>query len=328
MSHTVHACAAAKQTPNADRQQWSVEAVMALYDLPFMDLIWQAQNIHRQNFDVNAIERCALFSVKTGGCSENCSYCSQSAQYQTDAPRERLKPIEEVVTAAREAIASGASRFCMSAAWRSPKDSDLEQVTEMVRQVKALGIETCMTLGMLNEKQAEKLKLAGLDYYNHNLDTDADFYGQVISSHNQEDRIRTIGHVQGAGIKVCSGGIIGMGESRRNRAGLIAQLAGMATPPEAVPINHLVPIPGTPLENTPPLDPFEFVRTVAAARITMPKASVRLSAGRTAMSDELQALCFLAGANSIFYGEKLLTTENPELNQDDALFERLGLKGV
>lgn len=314
--------------PEGQEMPWTVEAVLALYDLPMMDLLWRAQDVHRQHFDPNAIQRSALLSVKTGGCSENCGYCSQSARHMTQARREGLKPLEEVLTAARAAKAAGASRFCMSAAWRSPKDGDLEQVLEMVREVKALGMEACVTLGMLTELQVEKLKSAGLDYYNHNLDTDAEYYPKITTSHTQESRLETIRNIQQAGIKVCSGGIIGMGESRRNRAGLIAQLASLPAPPESVPINHLVPIPGTPLEHTPPLDPFEFVRTIAAARITMPKAWVRLSAGRREMSDALQALCFLAGANSIFYGDQLLTTGNPEFSADDALFERLGLKGI
>lgn len=311
-----------------ERCSWCVESVLALYDLPFMDLLWRAQNLHRQHFDANAIQRSALFSVKTGGCSEDCGYCAQSARHMSQARREGLRPLDEVLAAARAAQAAGASRFCMSAAWRSPKDGDFEQVMTMVREVKALGLETCVTLGMLNELQAGQLKSAGLDYYNHNLDTDADYYPRVTSSHSQAQRMETIRHVQGAGIKVCSGGIIGMGESRRNRAGLIAQLANLPTPPESVPINHLVPIPGTPLEHSPPLDPFEFVRTIAAARIVMPRSWIRLSAGRSQMSDALQALCFLAGANSIFYGDRLLTTENPEFCADDALFDRLGLKGV
>ena len=312
---------------SASRPKWTAEAVQALYDLPLMDLVWQAQGVHRQHFEPNAIQRSALFSVKTGGCSENCGYCSQSAKHG-EAPRERLKPVAEVVAAAKAAKDAGASRFCMGAAWRGPKDGDLDRVTEMVREVKAMGLETCVTLGMLSESQTGKLKEAGLDYYNHNLDTDAEYFDQVTTTHTHADRMETIGHVQEAGIKVCSGGIIGMGETRQHRAGLINQLANLATPPQSVPINHLVPIPGTPLANSPKLDPFEFVRTIAAARITMPTSWVRLSAGRGEMSDELQALCFLAGANSIFYGDRLLTTDNPEFAEDQALFDRLGLKGV
>jgi len=308
--------------------RWTVDEVLALYDMPLMDLVFRAQQVHREKFDANAIQRSTLLSVKTGGCSEDCSYCSQSARYDTDLERERLMPLDEVVAAAKTAKQKGASRFCMGAAWRGPKDNDLDKVLAMVREVKALGMQTCVTLGMLKDGQAEKLKDAGLDYYNHNLDTDKDFYGQVIKSHTHDDRLDTLDQVREAGINVCSGGIIGMGESRKNRAALIVQLANLPTPPESVPINNLVPIPGTPLADRPQLDPFEFVRTIAAARITMPGSWVRLSAGRQAMSDELQALCFLAGANSMFYGDHLLTTGNPEVDRDDALFARLGLKAV
>jgi biotin synthase len=312
--------------PTAERRHWTVAEVLALYELPFMDLLWQAQSIHRQHFDANAIQRSTLLSIKTGGCSEDCSYCSQSARYTTDVERERLMPLAEVVAAAKAAKEKGASRFCMGAAWRSPKEDDLEKVLAMVREVKSLGMQTCVTLGMLKEGQAERLKAAGLDYYNHNLDTDREFYEQVIRSHSHDDRLDTIAQVRDAGIHVCSGGIIGMGESRRNRAALLAQLANLEEPPESVPINNLVPIPGTPFGELPPLDPFEFVRTIAVARITMPKSYVRLSAGREDMNDELQALCFLAGANSMFYGEHLLTAENTTADRDDALFMRLGLE--
>ncbi|WP_374327066.1 biotin synthase BioB [Azonexus sp.] len=308
--------------------RWTLEEVLALYELPLLDLLFRAQTVHRENFDANAIQRSTLLSVKTGGCSEDCSYCSQSARYDTDLERERLMPLGEVVAAAQAAKAKGASRFCMGAAWRGPKDNDLDQVLAMVREVKALGMQTCVTLGMLKEGQAEKLKAAGLDYYNHNLDTDKDFYGQVIRTHTHDDRLDTLDQVRDAGINVCSGGIIGMGESRKNRAALIVQLANLPSPPESVPINNLVPIPGTPLAEQPRLDPFEFVRTVAAARITMPASWVRLSAGRQEMSDELQALCFMAGANSMFYGDALLTTGNPDVDRDDALFARLGLRAV
>ncbi len=293
-----------------------------------MDLLFRAQTVHRENFDANAIQRSTLLSVKTGGCSEDCSYCSQSARYDTDLERERLMPLGEVVAAAQAAKDKGASRFCMGAAWRGPKDNDLDKVLAMVREVKALGMQTCVTLGMLKDGQAEKLKEAGLDYYNHNLDTDKDFYGQVIRTHTHDDRLDTLDQVREAGINVCSGGIIGMGESRKNRAALLVQLANLPTPPESVPINNLVPIPGTPLAEQPRLDPFEFVRTVAAARITMPASWVRLSAGRQEMSDELQTLCFMAGANSMFYGDALLTTGNPDVDRDDALFARLGLRAV
>ena len=321
---------AAVSTPNSTpaRHRWSLDEVLALYDLPLMDLIWRAQAVHRENFDPNAIQRSTLLSVKTGGCSEDCGYCSQSARYQTDTERERLMPIDEVVAAARAAKDKGASRFCMGAAWKRPKDNDLDKVLEMVREVKALGMQTCVTLGMLKEGQAEKLRDAGLDYYNHNLDTDKEFYGQVIKTHTHDDRLDTLEQVRDAGINVCSGGIIGMGESRKNRAALIVQLANLPKAPESVPINNLVPIPGTPMADNARLDPFEFVRTIAAARITMPGSWVRLSAGRQQMSDELQALCFLAGANSMFYGDRLLTTDNPDVDRDDALFARLGVKAV
>ena len=313
---------------SAPLHRWTTEKVLALYEMPLMDLVFRAQQVQRENFDANAIQRSALLSVKTGGCSEDCSYCSQSARYETELARERLMPLGEVLAAAQAAKDKGASRFCMGAAWRGPKDNDLDKVLEMVREVKALGMQTCVTLGMLKDGQAEKLKEAGLDYYNHNLDTDKEFYGQVIKSHTHDDRLDTLDQVREAGINVCSGGIIGMGESRKNRAALIVQLANLPVPPESVPINNLVPIPGTPLADKPRLDPFEFVRTIAAARIAMPTSWVRLSAGRQEMSDELQALCFLAGANSMFYGDHLLTTGNPEVDRDDALFARLGLIAV
>lgn len=309
-------------------RRWALDEVLALYEMPLMDLIWRAQGVHRAHFDPNAIQRSTLLSVKTGGCSEDCSYCSQSARYDTDTERERLMPLDQVVAAAKVAKEKGASRFCMGAAWKGPKDNDLDRVLDMVREVKALGMQTCVTLGMLKEGQAEKLKDAGLDYYNHNLDTDKEFYGQVIKTHTHDDRLDTLDQVREAGINVCSGGIIGMGESRKNRAALIVQLANLPQPPESVPINNLVPIPGTPMADTERLDPFEFVRTIAAARITMPTSWVRLSAGRQEMSDELQALCFLAGANSMFYGDHLLTTGNPDVDRDDALFARLGVKAV
>lgn len=319
---------ASPHQPAVHASRWTVDAVLALYEMPLMDLLWRAQQVHREHFDANAIQRSTLLSVKTGGCSEDCGYCSQSARYQTDTERERLMPLDEVMSAAKAAKAKGASRFCMGAAWRGPKDNDLDRVLEMVREVKALGMQTCVTLGMLKEGQAERLKDAGLDYYNHNLDTDKEFYGQVIKTHTHDDRLDTLDQVRDAGINVCSGGIIGMGESRRNRAALIVQLANLPKPPESVPINNLVPIPGTPLAEKPRLDPFEFVRTIAAARITMPSSWVRLSAGRQEMNDELQALCFLAGANSMFYGDRLLTTDNPDIDRDDQLFARLGLRAV
>ncbi|MGE5470330.1 MAG: biotin synthase BioB [Bacteroidota bacterium] len=326
--HASTLTAVPSHSPNETAPRWTLAEVLALYEMPLMDLVWQAQGVHRANFDPNAIQRSTLLSVKTGGCSEDCSYCSQSARYDTDTERERLMPLDQVVAAAQAAKEKGASRFCMGAAWKGPKDNDLDRVLEMVREVKALGMQTCVTLGMLKEGQADKLKEAGLDYYNHNLDTDKDFYGQVIKSHTHDDRLDTLDQVRDAGINVCSGGIIGMGESRKNRAALIVQLANLPTPPESVPINNLVPIPGTPLADNPRLDPFEFVRTIAAARIAMPKSWVRLSAGRQEMSDELQALCFLAGANSMFYGDFLLTTGNPDVDRDDALFARLGVKAI
>ncbi len=308
--------------------QWTAQSVLALFDLPFNDLLFRAQQVHRQHFDANAVQRSTLLSIKTGGCSEDCGYCAQAKRYDTGVASEALMPLDEVLEKAKAAKAKGASRFCMGAAWRGPKDRDLEPVLDMVREVKALGLETCVTLGMLREGQAEKLREAGLDYYNHNLDTAPEFYGQIISTHSQQDRFDTIEKVRDAGMKVCSGGIIGMGESRRGRAALIAQLAGMDPQPESVPINNLVAIEGTPLAEQPPIDPLEFVRTIAAARVAMPKSYVRLSAGRQQMSDELQALCFLAGANSIFYGDKLLTAGNAEAARDEALFDRLGLHPV
>ena len=326
--HASSLAAVTPVSPSVHGRRWTVEEVLALYEMPLMDLIWRAQGVHREHFDPNAIQRSTLLSVKTGGCSEDCSYCSQSARYDTETERERLMPLDEVIAAARAAKDKGASRFCMGAAWKGPKDNDLDRVLDMVREVKALGMQTCVTLGMLKEGQADKLKAAGLDYYNHNLDTDKEFYGQVIRTHTHDDRLDTLEQVRDAGINVCSGGIIGMGESRKNRAGLLVQLANLPQPPESVPINNLVPIPGTPMADNARLDPFEFVRTIAAARIMMPASWVRLSAGRQEMTDELQALCFLAGANSMFYGDRLLTTGNPDVDRDDQLFARLGLKAV
>ncbi len=312
----------------AEHKRWSVAEVQALFELPFLDLVFRAQQVHRTHFDANEVQRSTLLSIKTGGCSEDCGYCSQSARYDTGLEREQLLPIEQVLEHARAAKAKGSSRFCMGAAWRGPKDKDLAPVLEMVREVKKLGLQTCVTLGMLKDGQAEQLAEAGLDYYNHNIDTAPEFYGQVITTHTMQDRLDTLERVRDAGVNVCSGGIVGMGESRRNRAAMIAQLANMATPPESVPINNLVEIPGTPMAGAGQLDPFEFVRTIAAARITMPASFVRLSAGRQQMSDELQALCFMAGANSMFYGERLLTTDNPGVDRDDVLFERLGLRAI
>lgn len=313
--------------PTSTPPTWTADAVLALFELPFADLMFRAQEVHRRHFDANAVQRSALLSIKTGGCSEDCGYCSQSARRDT-IERGKLLELDEVKVAARAAKDHGATRFCMGAAWRGPKQGDLDKVIEMVRVVKDLGMEACLTLGLLGEGQAEKLAAAGLDFYNHNLDTGAEFYDQVVTTHSQQARVDTLMKVRGAGIKICCGGIVGMGETRRVRASLLAQLANMAPPPESVPINHLVAIPGTPMENVPPLDPFEFVRTIACARIAMPTSWVRLSAGRQQMSDELQALCFLAGANSIFYGEKLLTTDNADAGRDEALFERLGLRPV
>jgi biotin synthase len=328
--NTIVSAAASTPVTSAPAPQatWTVSQVEALYNLPLIDLLFRAQQVHRENFNPNEIQRSALISIKTGGCSEDCSYCSQSARYNTETEREALMEVEDVMVAAREAKEKGATRFCMGAAWRGPKEKQMEVVTQMIREVKALGMETCVTLGMLQDGQAEQLKEAGLDYYNHNLDTDADFYDKVISTHKHADRVDTISLVRKAGLKVCSGGILGMGESRRNRAAMVAQLANLNPAPDSVPINNLVAIPGTPLAETEKLDTFEFVRTIAASRITMPQSYVRLSAGRESMSEELQAMCFFAGANSIFYCDKLLTTMNAGTNSDVALFEKLGLKAV
>ena len=307
-------------------QRWRVADVVALFELPFNDLMFRAQQVHREHFDANAVQLSTLLSIKTGGCEEDCGYCSQSSHHETGLKAEKLMDVDTVLDAARAAKANGASRFCMGAAWRNPKERHMPALTEMVRGVKELGLETCMTLGMLEDEQAKELADAGLDYYNHNLDTSPEFYGQVISTRTYQDRLDTLDRVRDAGINVCCGGIIGMGESRRERAGLISQLANLNPYPESVPINNLVAIEGTPLEGTAPLDPFEFVRTIAVARITMPKAVVRLSAGREQLDDAMQAMCFLAGANSMFYGDQLLTTSNPQTQRDRALFERLGIR--
>ncbi len=304
---------------------WPLEDVLALFELPFNDLMFEAQQVHRANFAAGDVELATLLSIKTGGCEEDCSYCPQAARYDTGVEAKKILDIDTVIEAARDAKASGATRFCMGAAWRSPKERDIEKVEEMVREVKALGLETCATLGMLAEGQAERLKQAGLDFYNHNLDTAPEFYSNVISTREYQDRLDTLGRVRSAGLKVCCGGIVGMGESRLQRAGLIAQLANLNPYPESVPVNHLVQVEGTPLHGIDPLDPLEFVRTIAVARITMPKARVRLSAGRRQMGEAVQAMCFLAGANSIFYGDKLLTTGNPEAEDDRALLAKLGL---
>ena len=312
----------------AARKRWTVAEVEALFALPFNDLLFRAQQVHRENFDPNAVQRSTLLSIKTGGCSEDCGYCSQSSRYDTGLEKEALLPLDEVLENARAAKAKGASRFCMGAAWRGPKEKDLAPVLDMVREVKKLGLETCVTLGMLKEGQAEKLKDAGLDYYNHNIDTSPEFYGQIITTHTLQDRLDTLDKVRDAGINVCCGGIVGLGETKKSRAALIAELANMNPPPDSVPINNLVQVEGTPLDGAEAIDPFDFVRMIAAARITMPSSYVRLSAGRQQMDDALQALCFMAGANSMFYGERLLTTDNPDADADDKLFARLGLKAV
>ncbi len=304
----------------------NVKDVAALFELPFPELIYRAQSVHRSHHDPAALQLSTLLSVKTGGCPEDCAYCPQSRRYRTGVEDEDVLSLETVTRAARAARSHGASRFCMGAAWRGPKERELEQILPMIRQVKDLGLETCATLGMLKPGQAERLREAGLDYYNHNLDTSPEFYGQIITTREYRDRLETLQRVRDAGLRVCCGGIVGMGESRRDRAGLIAQLASLDPYPESVPINALVAVAGTPLAQAEELDALEFVRTVAAARITMPKAWVRLSAGRERMSDAVQALCFLAGANSVFFGDKLLTTGNPEAARDRALFARLGLK--
>ena len=305
--------------------RWTIAAVEAVLALPMNDLLHRAQQTHRAHHDPNAVQLSTLLSIKTGGCPEDCGYCPQAARYHTGVESQALLELAEVAAAAAAAKAAGATRFCMGAAWRGPKDRDLEPVLAMVREVKALGLETCATLGMLKDGQAERLRAAGLDYYNHNLDTAPEFYGEIVTTRDYRDRLDTLDRVRAAGVRVCCGGIVGMGESRRERAGLIAQLANLDPYPESVPINNLVQVEGTPLYGTEALDPLEFVRTIAAARITMPRAMVRLSAGRQQMGDGVQALCFHAGANSIFYGEKLLTTGNPDVAADRALFERLGL---
>ena len=310
---------------NHARHDWTPAEVEALLELPFGDLLFEAQRVHRAHHAPNAVQVSTLLSIKTGACPEDCAYCPQSARYDTGLKAEKLMPVSEVVAKARVAQSAGATRFCMGAAWRSPKDKDLAQVAEMVRQVKSLGLETCCTLGMVSEAQAATLAAAGLDYYNHNLDSGESFYGDIITTRSYRDRLDTLAAVRRAGMKVCCGGIVGLGETRAQRAELLQTLATLPEHPESVPINELVAVPGTPLADAAKLDPFEFVRTIAVARILMPRAKVRLSAGRSEMDDALQALCFLAGANSIFYGEKLLTTGNPDTAADRALFARLGL---
>ena len=315
----------AVRVPGSVRHDWSRAEVEALFALPFPVLLQQAAEVHRMHFDPTEVQVSTLLSVKTGGCPEDCGYCPQAQRYHTGVDATKLMETEAVVEKARQAKAAGASRFCMGAAWRSPKDRDIPKVAAMIREVKALGLETCATLGMLSGEQARALRAAGLDYYNHNLDTDPEFYGEVIRTREYQDRLDTLEHVRDVGMKTCCGGIVGMGESRAQRAGLLHTLATLPAHPDSVPINRLVQVEGTPLHGTVELDPFEFVRTIAVARLVMPKSMVRLSAGRESMSDELQALCFLAGANSIFYGEKLLTTGNPDTERDLALFARLGL---
>jgi biotin synthase len=322
---TIHRPLSADLQP-AETARWTVQNIQALLDLPFPDLLHRAQTVHREHFDPTLIEFATLLSVKTGGCPEDCTYCPQAARYDTGVKASKLMDPAEVLQAAQRAKDAGATRFCMGAAWRAPKDRDIEKVAELVATVKSLGLETCATLGMLEDGHAETLRDAGLDYYNHNLDSAPDFYGDIITTRNYQDRLDTLGRVRGAGVKVCCGGIVGMGESRLQRAGLIAQLANLDPYPESVPINHLVRVKGTPLADEAPLDSFEFVRTIAVARITMPRARVRLSAGRQQMGDAVQALCFVAGANSIFYGDKLLTTGNPDTQADLDLLARLGLK--
>lgn len=310
------------------RHDWNESEIKQLFDMPFNDLLFHAQQVHRAHFDPNQVQVSTLLSIKTGRCPEDCGYCPQSVRYDTGLEDEALLPLDEVLEQARAAKANGSSRFCMGAAWRSPKDRDLDSVVEMVEGVKALGMETCLTLGMLTDAQTIRLKDAGLDYYNHNLDTSPEFYGEVITTRTYQDRLDTLQRVRDAGMHVCCGGILGMGESRRDRIGLLQQLANQSDHPESVPINMLVKVEGTPLAESEALDPIEFVRSIAVARIIMPASHVRLSAGRESMSDEMQALCFLAGANSIFYGEKLLTTPNPATDHDHQLFDRLGINPV
>jgi biotin synthase len=308
------------------RNDWQVTEVVELFELPFLDLLYKAQQVHRDHFDPNAVQMSTLLSIKTGGCPEDCNYCPQSVHYETTVEPQALMPIGEVVEAARSAKAGGASRFCMGAAWRSPTKSQIGQVAEMISAVRAEGLETCVTLGMLDSEAASRLKSAGLDYYNHNLDTSPEYYGDIITTRTYQDRLSTLGHVREEGINVCSGGIVGMGESRKDRAGLLVQLANLPKHPESVPINMLVRVAGTPSADAPEISNFEFVRTVAIARVLMPTSFVRLSAGREGMPDEAQALCFMAGANSIFCGDVLLTTPNPEIDEDAQLFAELGLK--
>jgi biotin synthase len=308
------------------RHDWSRDEALALFELPLGELLFRAASVHRQHFDPTEVQVSTLLSIKTGGCPEDCGYCPQAARYHTGVKAEKLLPLDVVLEQARTARDAGATRFCMGAAWRSPKDRDIDKVAQMVSEVRALGLETCATLGMLSPTQADALKAAGLDYYNHNLDTAPEFYAEVIQTREYQDRLDTLAEVRRVGMKTCCGGIVGMGETRSQRAGLLQTLANLPEHPQSVPINRLVRVAGTPLADSEDLDPFEFVRTIAVARLMLPASMVRLSAGRSEMSDELQAMCFLAGANSIFYGEKLLTTGNPEVERDQALFARLGLR--
>jgi biotin synthase len=326
--HTTTEPSPPAQVPSGLRVDWRKDEIQALFALPFNDLLFRAQCVHREHFDPNAVQVSTLLSIKTGGCPEDCGYCPQSVHHEAAVSAEKLLDVDEVVEAARRAKQAGASRFCMGAAWRNPRGRNFERVLEMVERVRAEGLETCVTLGMLDEQQSLQLKQAGLDYYNHNLDTSPEFYGEIISTRTYDDRLDTLRHVRDAGINVCCGGIVGMGETRADRAALLQQLACQSPHPESVPVNLLVRVEGTPLAGEQDLDPFEFVRTIAVARILMPASHVRLSAGRESMSDELQALCFHAGANSIFYGEKLLTTPNPDAGHDRELFARLGLTPV
>ncbi len=325
--HSVDASAGSAVSDDKEpRHNWTREEAEALFALPFNELIFRAQNTHRQWFDPNEVQKSTLLSIKTGGCPEDCGYCSQSAKFETGIKATKLMDVDTVLEGARRAKASGASRYCMGAAWRSPKDRDIDAIVEMIKGVREMGMETCMTLGMLTPDQAGRLKEAGLDYYNHNVDTSEEFYGEIITTRNFEDRIETIRHVQDAGINVCAGGILGMGEQIGDHASMLVTLANLNPQPQSVPINMLIPIAGTPLGEAEAVDPLDFVSCIAVARIMMPKSVVRLSAGREWMSDETQALCFLAGANSIFIGEALLTAANPELSKDEKLFQRLGLK--
>ena len=314
-----------KAPPNI-RHDWTKKETTKLLQEPFNDLVYTAQQIHRQNFDPNKVQLSTLMNIKTGGCPEDCAYCPQSAHYKAGVKAEKLATTEEVVAQAKEAKNKGATRFCMGAAWREPKDKDIKKVIPMVEAIKGMELETCLTLGMLSSQQAKSLKTSGLDYYNHNIDTSPEYYSKIISTRDYEERLATLEHVRNAGINVCCGGIVGMGENQKDRAGFLLTLANMPNHPESVPINMLVKVEGTPLDNEEEVDPIEFIRIIAAARIMMPKSYIRLSAGRNSMSDEMQALCYLAGSNSIFYGEKLLTTDNPQLLEDRSLLKRLGIQ--